>query len=132
MTLNLLPVSSPGHKAKAPDKEAAKWLVGTWAGASPSPAGEGKIDQREIVFKEDGTYKSEIQSARGGLLYVVGTWKANGDEITLDGLYQGGGAAVHGQRAHVVYRRTRADQLEAETVSPLDGKRVSISIKRVK
>src|SRR5262245_12553537 len=108
-------------------QEAAKWLVGTWAGTAPSPAGGGMMDRRQTVFREDGTYKTEIQPARGGLITVVGTWKANGDEITLVGTYLATGLP----RALTVLRRTGTDQLEGESVSPIDGKRVSISITRM-
>lgn len=112
-------------------QEAAKWLAGTWKGKSPSPAGLGRTDIHEVVFRENGTFKREVQSARGGLVTVVGTWKASLDEVTLEGLYQGN-LDVSGRKFVLVLRRTGEDQLQGEAVSPADGKTIPILIKRVK
>jgi hypothetical protein len=112
-------------------QEAVKWPVGTWKGTSPSPAGQGRTDRHETVLKDDGTFKREVQSARGGLVTVVGTWKASRDEVTLEGLYQGN-PYVSGQKLVLVLRRTGEDQLQGEVVSPVDGKTIPIVMKRAK
>ena len=53
-------------------QDSVKWLVGTWRGTNPSPAGQGATDQSEWVFKEDGTYRLEVQSARAGVVNRAG------------------------------------------------------------
>lgn len=77
-----------------------KWLAGTWKAVTPSPAGMGREDQWEIVVKEDGSFKGDVQSARGGLINLFGRWKIAGVSVMLDGMYQGGpsGEALEGTR----------------------------------
>jgi len=103
-------------------QDPTKWLVGTWKGTGPSPAGQGREDQLEYVFKEDGSYRAEIQSARLGLVNITGTYKVEGDQTILEGLSGRGG-----RRVPSTVRRIEDNKIQVESTSPIDNK-VTISL----
>ena len=95
--------------AQEPD---TKWLVGTWRGSMPSPAGMGQTDRVELIVKGDATFEGDTQSARGGLLsYRKGSWKATGETVVLDATIQGGPGAVNGSAVKWTLKRS-GDDLE--------------------
>ncbi|MGH7356167.1 MAG: lipocalin family protein [Candidatus Rokuibacteriota bacterium] len=108
-------------------QDPAKWIVGKWTGTAPSPAGQGRLDQNEYVFSDDGTFRAEIQSARAGLINATGTYKLDGDQATLRGTYSRGGRAFE-----VTLKRIEDDKAQTEQTSPLDNKMAIGSLSRVK
>ena len=45
---------------------------------------EGRVDEREIVSREDGSFTGEVKSARGGLLLISGSYKIASIEVVVD------------------------------------------------
>ena len=109
----------------------AKWLAGTWRGTTPSPAGAGQLDKREIVFREDGTYTGEIQSVRGGLLKIAGAYKVAGDTLNVDGSYTEGPAGIQGTKFTYTLKRVGED-LEGTGYSHGSVRTFPVSLKRAK
>lgn len=60
-----------------------KQLVGLWKGATPSPA--TGYDQWELCVKGTGAISGDVQSVRGGLLDVSGSYKVAGDTVEMQG-----------------------------------------------
>lgn len=108
-----------------------KWLAGTWKAATPSPAGMGREDQWEILVKEDGSFKGDVQSARGGLINLDGSWKVTGASVTLDGVYQGGPSSVRGTKFSLSLGRS-GEALEGTRVSAFNNSTGPISFKKAK
>ena len=109
----------------------AKWLAGTWRGTTPSPAGAGQVDKREIVFREDGTYIGEIQSVRGGLLKIAGSYKVAGDTLNVDGAYKEGPAGIQGTTFTYTLKRVGED-LEGTGYSHGSVRTFPVSLKKAK
>jgi len=108
-----------------------KWLAGTWKAATPSPAGLGREDQWEILVKEDGSFKGDVQSARGGLINLAGSWKVAGASVTLDGLYQGGPSSINGTKFALSLGRS-GEVLEGTRHSMWNNSTIPISFKKAK
>lgn len=105
-----------------------KWLLGTWKGTSPSPA--GGVDSREILFKEDGMFTGKVHSVRGGLIYVSGSYKISGAEVTLEGVYEAPRVRdVHGTKFTNSLKR-KGEDLEGTGVSHWNNRTFPVSLKR--
>jgi hypothetical protein len=107
-----------------------KWLAGTWKAATPSPAGLGRQDQWEILVKEDGSLRGDVQSARGGLINLAGPWKITGASVTLDGVYQGP-SPVNGTKFVLSLGRS-GEALEGTRYSAWNNSTIPISFKKAK
>jgi hypothetical protein len=102
-------------------------VVGTWKGETSSPAGQGRVDLREYVFRANGTFESEYQSSRTGFGTTKGTYKVDGDRATIDGI------AVRSGRPHqATLQRVAPDTVQWDSVSTLDGKALTGTLKRIK
>jgi hypothetical protein len=108
----------------------AKWLLGAWSGSTPSPAGGGLLDRREIVFKEDGTFRGDIQSARGGLISTAGTWKLVGDDVRVEGIYNSRGAGLNGTKFTHSLKRKGEDELTGTGHSEFSNRTFDVSLKK--
>ena len=64
----------------------AKWLAGKGQGTSIGST--GRNDYREVIFKEDGTWTGENQSARLGLITQAGKYTIEGERVILEGTIQ--------------------------------------------
>ena len=107
-----------------------KWLVGTWKATTPSPL-EGRQDLWEMVVKEDGTFKGDIQSARGAWIAIAGSWKLSGRDATFDGVHEGGQAPVRGTRFNFTLSR-KGDGLEGTRYAEWSKRTLPISFSRGK
>ena len=109
----------------------APWLLGTWQGTSPSPRGQGQEDRRTLIFREGGRFTGDIQSVRGGLIQVSGTYKIEGKELLLEGIYDQAPQAIRG--AKFTYSLKRAgDALEGTAYSHATGLTIPVSLKKDK
>src|SRR5438128_10225676 len=61
----------------------SKQLIGSWKGTTPSPASGN--DYWELCLRDNGTLSGDLQSVRGGLLNVSGTYKIAGDTLEVQG-----------------------------------------------
>lgn len=105
------------------------WLKGTWRGTSPSPAiGE---DQHEYIIAEDGTFKGDIHSVRGGWIDVSGSYRIESGKLTLEGIYKNGPQAIYGKKFEINLIR-KGEILEGEGHSYYAVKRSPASLRRVK
>ena len=116
-----------GAGSEALGQDAPKWLIGKWTGTAPSPIGGGRVDRFEYVFKEDGTWQVEVQSARAGLTSARGTYKIDGTRAILAGVFNRGGQEFSGNA-----KQSGDDMLEVEVRSPIDGKYTTAALSRAK
>jgi hypothetical protein len=107
----------------------ASWLSGTWTGTSPSPI--GGEDRRTVIFGPDGKFKGDIESRRGGLVEISGTYKIDGDGLQMDGLYDRGPRGIQGARFTWTLNR-KGDDLEGTMYSHATAVTIPLHMKRTK
>lgn len=91
----------------------------------------GREDQWEIVVREDGSFKGDVQSARGALINLAGSWKVTGATATLDGTYQGGPSPVNGTK-FVLSLARNGEALEGTRFAAWNNTTIPISFKKAK
>ena len=98
-------------------KEVADAVLGLWQGTAPSPrAGE---DVLEFCFKPDGTLSGDIQSVRGGLITIAGTYRPTdaGDGIATQYKFLTGPPVIVGRGSSYTLKPTSNGTLEGTGVS---------------
>jgi hypothetical protein len=88
----------------------------------------GREDQSEIVLEEGGTFKGDVQSARGGLVNLSGSWKIEAARVALDGTYVSGPRAVNGTKFVLSLARS-GEALEGTRYSAWNNSTIPISFR---
>ena len=82
-----------------------QWLKGAWTGGWPNPVVAGN-DTVEINFDTNGKFAGQLNSQRGGLIYLLfATYSISNEEIVLSGMYRSDHKAVDGKDFKAALRR---------------------------
>ena len=117
VSLSLSSASGQQPTGVALSKELAAAVLGLWEGAVPSPrAGE---DILEYCFKPDGTLTGDLQSVRGGLITIAGTYRPTdgGDGIVAQQKYLTGHPSIVGRGSSFSLKPTSSGTLEGTGTS---------------
>lgn len=108
--------------------DAQEWHVGKWSGTTPSSGGGG-LDQREIIFKQDGTFSSNIQSVIAGLVTHGGACTFTDQTLRCKGTITTGPPPILGSPVEYMLSQ-KGDDLEG-TISST-GRTRQVTLKRAK
>ena len=108
--------------------DAQEWYVGKWSGTTPSSGGGGS-DQREIIFKQDGTFISNIQSLVAGLVTHGGACTFKDRTLRCTGTIRTGPPPILGSPVEYVLSQ-KGDDLEGTILST--GRTRQVTLKRAK
>jgi len=107
----------------------AKWLVGKWHGETLGRT--GLVDRREVVFGPDGSFTSDVQSARAGLMTHAGRCVVTGETAKCTATVKTGPGDVRG--TSVEYELAlKGDNLEGTIASGNPYTTRPVILKRVK
>lgn len=105
------------------------WLKGTWQGTTRSSfVGD---DRHEYVIAEDGTFKGDIQSVRGGWIEISGSYRIESGKLILEGKIKTGPPGFFGSK-YEIYLTRNGKLLEGKSYSYATGKYYPMSLQRVK
>jgi hypothetical protein len=91
----------------------------------------GREDQWEILLNEGGTFKGDIQSARGGLINISGSWRIEVGKVILDGTYVTGPQGPRGTKFGLTLTRS-GEALEGTRYAAWNNSTIQISFRRAK
>ena len=110
----------------------ASWLVGTWRGETPpGPGAAAGMDQREVVFKPDGTFTSDVQSVRGGSVTHAGKCTVMGETAKCTGTVKTGPRVVLGTSVEYELAR-KGDDLEGTITSGEPRRTRPVTLRKAK